>query len=35
MSHRIGLPELLVLLAAIVIIWSILHSRGPFKNDRL
>jgi len=35
MNHRIGLPELLILLAAIVILWAMFRPRGPFENGPL
>jgi hypothetical protein len=35
MSHRIGLTELLALLAAIVVLWGMFRPRGPFENGPL
>jgi len=29
---RIGLPQLVVLFLAILLVWAIFHRRGPFSN---
>jgi hypothetical protein len=35
MNHAIGLPEVLLLLVAVVTLWAIFRPRGPFGNGRL
>jgi hypothetical protein len=33
--HRIGLPELLLLLVAVIVLWAAFRPGGPFENRRL